>query len=86
MLRLGVMYDFFMKEMHFSQQIINIGTIRLVNNHWQRVCYRMVNSVCRSGAQRADATPLWNTSYIKKSTAVFSPSFHIQAIDSQNHI
>jgi hypothetical protein len=80
------MYDFFMKEMHFSQQIINIGTIRSVNNHWQCVCYRMVNSVYRSDAQGADATLLWNIGYIKKSLAVLGPSFHIPAIDSQNHI
>jgi hypothetical protein len=86
MLRLGVMYDFFMKEVHFSQQIINIRTISFMNNHWQRACYRMVNSVCGSDAEGADATPLWNTGYIKKSLAVLYRSFHIPGTDSQNHI
>jgi hypothetical protein len=34
-----------------SQQITNIGTSRWVSNHRQHVCYRMVDSVCRSDAQ-----------------------------------
>jgi hypothetical protein len=45
------MYDFLMKEMHFSRQVINIGASRFVNNHRQPVCQRMVDSVCRSDAQ-----------------------------------
>jgi hypothetical protein len=59
------MYHFLMKEMHFSQQVTNIGTRRLVSNHRQRVCYRMVDSVCRSDAQVAGVTPPWNTLYNK---------------------
>jgi hypothetical protein len=42
----------------------NVGTTYLVSNHWQRVCYRIVDSVCRSDAQGADATPLWNSPYM----------------------
>jgi hypothetical protein len=58
------MYDFFMKEIHFLQQITNIGTSRFVNSHRQRVCYRMTDSLRRSDAQGADATPSWNTLYV----------------------
>jgi hypothetical protein len=49
------MHDFLVKEMKFSQQTTNIGTSRSVSNHRQYVCYRMVDSVCLSDAQRADA-------------------------------
>jgi hypothetical protein len=57
------MYDFLMKEMQFSQQITNIGTSRFVINHRQRACHIMVDSVFRSDAQGADATPPWNIQY-----------------------
>jgi hypothetical protein len=46
-----------------SQQITHMGTRGWVSNHWQTVCYRMIDSVCRLDAQRADATPPWNTLY-----------------------
>jgi hypothetical protein len=55
------MHDFWMKEMHFSERITIIGTSRFVSSHRQRVCYRMLVSLCRSDAQAADATPRWNT-------------------------
>jgi hypothetical protein len=45
------MHDFLMKEMHFSQQITDIETSRLVNNHREHVRHRMLDSVCRSDAQ-----------------------------------
>jgi hypothetical protein len=61
MLGLNVMYDFLMKEMHFSQQINHIGTSHFASNYGQRVCYRMVDSIYRSDAQGAGATPPWNT-------------------------
>jgi hypothetical protein len=32
-----------------------------MNNHQQRVCHRIVDSVCHPDAQVADATPPWNT-------------------------
>jgi hypothetical protein len=60
MFRVKVMHDFWMKEMHFSQQITNIGTRRSLNNHRQRVYYRMADSICPSDAQGADVTPQWN--------------------------
>jgi hypothetical protein len=49
--------------MHFSQQITNIGTSRFMSNHRQHLCHRMIDSVCHSDAQGADATPPWNTLY-----------------------
>jgi hypothetical protein len=55
------MYDFLTKEMHFSQQITDIGTNGFMSNHQQRICHRMVDSVCRSDGQRAAAIPPWNT-------------------------
>jgi hypothetical protein len=39
------------RKMHFSQEITNIRTSRFMSNHRQRVCQRMVNSVCHSDAQ-----------------------------------
>jgi hypothetical protein len=40
-----------MKEIHFSQHTTNIGPRRFVSNHRQRVCHRMLDSVCRSDVQ-----------------------------------
>jgi hypothetical protein len=54
------MCDFLVKEMHFSQQTTHIRTTRLVSNHRQRVCYRMLNPVCRSDAQAVNAPHPWN--------------------------
>jgi hypothetical protein len=64
MLKRDAMYDFLMKEMYFSQQMTNIGTSRFISNHRQRGCHRMVDSIGRSDAQGADATPPWNLLYI----------------------
>jgi hypothetical protein len=40
-----------MKEMHFSQQITNIGTSHFVSDHRQRVWHRMVDFLYRLDEQ-----------------------------------